>query len=138
MHFGYPFCTPGDFLDSEFRQGTLVQGVRAADREAGRSYRAARHALLHREMFPPTIATTSSSRCTLVEPFDEAGLQRRALQVDAKGNVKLEPFLEGFLDGSECDPPMWGRPVDVLQMKDGALLVSDDYNGVVYRISYGK
>jgi len=31
---------------------------------------------------------------------------------------------------------MWGRPNDVLVMKDGALLVSDDYNGVVYRVSY--
>jgi glucose/arabinose dehydrogenase len=33
---------------------------------------------------------------------------------------------------------MWGRPVDVLVMRDGALLVSDDYNGVIYRISHGK
>jgi glucose/arabinose dehydrogenase len=31
---------------------------------------------------------------------------------------------------------MWGRPNDVLVMKDGALLVADDYNGVVYRVSY--
>jgi glucose/arabinose dehydrogenase len=28
------------------------------------------------------------------------------------------------------------RPADVLVMKDGSLLVSDDYNGAVYRISY--
>ena len=31
-----------------------------------------------------------------------------------------------------------GRPVDVHQMKDGSLLVSDDWNGAVYRITYGK
>jgi glucose/arabinose dehydrogenase len=31
-----------------------------------------------------------------------------------------------------------GRPVDVMQMKDGSILVSDDWNGAVYRISYGK
>ena len=36
------------------------------------------------------------------------------------------------------DPPMWGRPVDVLELKDGSLLVSDDYNGILYRISYKK
>ena len=30
------------------------------------------------------------------------------------------------------------RPVDVLMMKDGSLLVSDDWNGAVYRITYGK
>ena len=33
---------------------------------------------------------------------------------------------------------VWGRPVDVLVMPDGALLVSDDFAGVIYRISYKK
>ena len=33
---------------------------------------------------------------------------------------------------------MWGRPVDVLVMKDGAMIVSDDYNGILYRVSYKK
>ena len=39
---------------------------------------------------------------------------------------------------AKADPPMWGRPVDVLVMQDGALLVSDDYNGIIYRVSYKK
>jgi glucose/arabinose dehydrogenase len=60
------------------------------------------------------------------------------VNVDAKGKLKTEPFLEGFLTDEKADPPMWGRPVDVLQMPDGALLVSDDYNGVIYRVSYKK
>ena len=30
------------------------------------------------------------------------------------------------------------RPVDVLQMRDGSVLVSDDYNGIIYRVSYKK
>ena len=55
---------------------------------------------------------------------------------DAKGQPTLKPFLEGFLTDAQADPPMWGRPVDVLVMRDGALLVSDDYNGIVYRVSY--
>ena len=45
-----------------------------------------------------------------------------------------EPFLTGFVE----DNKYIGRPVDVLQMKDGSLLVSDDWNGAVYRITYGK
>jgi glucose/arabinose dehydrogenase len=48
----------------------------------------------------------------------------------------MKPFLDGFLTDPQADPPMWGRPVDLLVMKDGALLVSDDYNGIVYRVSY--
>jgi glucose/arabinose dehydrogenase len=31
---------------------------------------------------------------------------------------------------------MWGRPVDILVMRDGSMLVSDDYNGIIYRVSY--
>jgi glucose/arabinose dehydrogenase len=59
--------------------------------------------------------------------------------VDEQGKVlKWEPFLDGFLENPDADPPMWGRPVAVLVMPDGALLVSDDHNGIVYRISYGK
>jgi glucose/arabinose dehydrogenase len=43
-----------------------------------------------------------------------------------------EPFATGWLQGEE----EWGRPVDVLVMPDGALLVSDDRAGVIYRITY--
>jgi glucose/arabinose dehydrogenase len=43
-----------------------------------------------------------------------------------------EVFAEGWLQDGEA----WGRPVDVLVAPDGALLVSDDKAGVIYRISY--
>ncbi|MFB3082502.1 MAG: sorbosone dehydrogenase family protein, partial [Gammaproteobacteria bacterium] len=43
-----------------------------------------------------------------------------------------EVFADGWLQGEKA----WGRPVDVLHMPDGALLVSDDHRGVLYRISY--
>jgi len=46
--------------------------------------------------------------------------------------VKYEVFAEGWLQGGRA----WGRPVDVLVMPDGALLVSDDHAGAVYRIAY--
>jgi glucose/arabinose dehydrogenase len=55
--------------------------------------------------------------------------------VDAEGNVTGEtvPFAEGWLDENG---EYLGRPVDVAQLKDGSLLVSDDLAGAVYRISY--
>jgi glucose/arabinose dehydrogenase len=50
------------------------------------------------------------------------------------GSVQsVEPFLTGFLE----DNKYVGRPVDVQMMKDGSLLVSDDFNGAVYRVSHG-
>ena len=60
----------------------------------------------------------------------------RVMQVRLEGGkaVSYEPFAEGWLQGEE----RWGRPVDVLVMPDGALLVSDDFGDAVYRISYTK
>jgi len=54
--------------------------------------------------------------------------------VTLEGNraVDYKVFAEGWLQGDDA----WGRPVDVLVMPDGALLLSDDEAGVVYRISY--
>ncbi len=48
--------------------------------------------------------------------------------------VGYEVFAEGWLSEGRA----WGRPVDVLVMPDGALLVSDDKVGAIYRITYGK
>lgn len=47
---------------------------------------------------------------------------------------KLEVFAEGFLD---TDTGLYrGRPVDVATMKDGSLLISDDFAGAIYRVTY--
>jgi glucose/arabinose dehydrogenase len=60
----------------------------------------------------------------------------RVTLVQLQGNraVSYKTFAEGWLQGSRA----WGRPVDVLVMPDGALLVSDDEAGAIYRISYKK
>ena len=56
-----------------------------------------------------------------------------AVKLNPNGSVKSwEPFVTGFLQ----DNAYIGRPVDVEVMKDGSLLVSDDYAGAIYRISY--
>ena len=41
-----------------------------------------------------------------------------------------------FADGWLKDEKTLGRPVDLLIMKDGSMLVSDDHNGAIYRITY--
>ena len=57
------------------------------------------------------------------------------IQLNKDGTVKsMEPFITGFL----VDNKYIGRPVDVQQMADGSMLISDDWNGAIYRITYGK
>jgi glucose/arabinose dehydrogenase len=52
------------------------------------------------------------------------------------GTATIQPFMTGLLD--ERQNEFHGRPTYVLQMPDGALLVSDEYNGAIYRISHGQ
>jgi hypothetical protein len=47
---------------------------------------------------------------------------------------RYESFAEGWLQNRSA----WGRPVDIVEMKDGSLLISDDRAGVIYRITYGQ
>ncbi len=48
--------------------------------------------------------------------------------------LTYETLIMGWLQGQHH----WGRPVDLLMMPDGAVLISDDYAGVIYRLSYEK
>jgi glucose/arabinose dehydrogenase len=45
-------------------------------------------------------------------------------------------FADGFLD--KATKRAIGRPVDVANLPDGSILVSDDYAGAIYRISYSQ
>ena len=49
---------------------------------------------------------------------------------------KAEVFADGWLDGDTGT--YRGRPVDVAPMKDGSLLISDDYAGAIYRVTYAN
>lgn len=57
------------------------------------------------------------------------------VHLDKDGKVKdIQPLVTGFLQ----DNKYVGRPDDVMLMKDGSILISDDWNGAIYRVSYGK
>jgi len=54
------------------------------------------------------------------------------VRIENNQPVSYDIFAEGWLEGAVA----WGRPVDVMVMPDGALLVSDDKADAIYRISY--
>jgi glucose/arabinose dehydrogenase len=62
----------------------------------------------------------------------KAGYQVISVKISNGQASDVRPFMTGFLQGENA----WGRPVDVLEMKDGSLLVSDDLAGAIYRITY--
>ncbi len=64
---------------------------------------------------------------------DPVGARVMVTTIDKDGLAKSEPFAQGWLDS---DGSYLGRPVDVAQLRDGSLLVSDDFTGALYRITY--
>ena len=136
-HFGFPYCHQGNILDpiygknrscAEFTPPSMLLGAHVAPLGMrfydGKSFPKE----YNNNMF---IAYHGSWNRDVKQGYSVV-----RVSTDANGKLKKENFLEGFLTDARADPPMWGRPVDVLVMPDGAMLVSDDYNGVVYRISY--
>jgi glucose/arabinose dehydrogenase len=52
-----------------------------------------------------------------------------------KARGEYEDFVTGFVTP---DGKVWGRPVGVTVAKDGSLLISEDGNGTIWRVSYGR
>lgn len=65
-----------------------------------------------------------------------AGYEVVRIHFDGGRPVKFEPFVQGFLDRKGDKWIHYGRISGLAQTKDGALLVADDANGVIYRIAY--
>ena len=54
---------------------------------------------------------------------------------DAAGRpAGAEVFIDGWLGGGRA----WGRPVDLAELPDGSLLISDDEAGAIYRVTYRR
>jgi glucose/arabinose dehydrogenase len=138
-HYGYPYCHQGDTLDPEFGKGRDCKQFTPPVLKLGSHIAPLGMRFYTGSMFPPEyknnifIAMHGSWNRTTKQ-----GYNVMRVSVDDKGQAKMQPFVTGFLTDEKGDPPMWGRPVDLLVMKDGSLLFSDDYNGILYRVTYKK
>jgi glucose/arabinose dehydrogenase len=134
LHFGFPYCHGGDIADPKFGAGHPCSQYVPPAQKLGPHVAAIGMTFYTGTMFPPEyrnqvfIAEHGSwNRSTPI------GYRVTVVKLDGQGKaVSYQPFAEGWLQGGDD----WGRPADVLVMPDGALLVSDDHAGVVYRITY--
>jgi glucose/arabinose dehydrogenase len=138
-HFGFPFCHQGDTLDPVYGQGRTCSEFKGPVLKLGAHIAPLGMKFYTGKMFPAEYKNSmliaqhgSWNRET------KQGYNLIRVSLDAKGNATKHAFVDGFLENDRADPPMWGRPVDVLQMKDGSILFSDDFNGIIYRVSYSK
>ena len=135
-HFGAPYCHQGNLLDTDFGWGKSCSDYTAPVGLLGPHTAALGMRFYTGNMFPKAYKNTILiARRGSWNRSQKMGGDVVVVKLNKDGTMKsMEPFITGFIENNNYI----GRPVDVMQMKDGSLLVSDDYNGAVYRVTYGK
>lgn len=136
LHFGFPYCHAGKVVDPDFGKNKSCASYQAPVQELGPHVAALGMRFYTKDMFPAEyrnqIFIAEHGSWNRSSPV---GYRLTVAKID-KNNKSLgyEVFAEGWLQKTKP----WGRPVDILVVPDGSILVSDDYAGAIYQISYQK
>ena len=135
MHFGYPYCHGGDIPDPKFGAKRDCSRTTPPEAKFDPHVAALGMRFYTGKMFPKEYQNNIFvAEHGSWNRRNKIGYRIKLVQLKNSKVIKQEVFAEGWLEQENA----WGRPVDVLVMPDGALLVSDDYAGAIYRISYRK
>ena len=137
-HYGFPYWHQGDIADPDFGD----ERPRADFKEP--VYKFEPHSaplglrFYQGNMFPSkyknNLIVAQHGSWNRSPEAGHIGYQLRYVQVDGNGVAKSEIFADGWLD-QQTNKGL-GKPVDVMEMPDGSLLVSDDVAHCIYRITY--
>ena len=137
-HFGFPYWHQGDIADPDFGEGRSQNDYKKP------AYKFEPHSaplglrFYCGDMFPAkyknNLLVAQHGSWNRSPDAGHIGYQLRFVQVEGDKVVKSEIFADGWLD-KETNKG-WGKPVDIMEMPDGSVLVSDDVNHCIYRISY--
>ena len=136
-NYGFPYCHANGIPDRDVKMPTPCAGVVMPAALLGPHAGALGIKFYTGKMFPPSYQNVAFiARRGSWNREKKFGYDVVMARVRANGTAEIRPFMTGLLDTKENT--FAGRPTYVLQMPDGALLVSDEQNGATYRISYGK
>jgi glucose/arabinose dehydrogenase len=133
MHFGFPFCHQGDVPDPEFGKARKCDEFTPPALKVGPHVAPLGVRFYGGKMFPAEyrrrafIALHGSWNRS-----SKSGYKVMMATIVGDKVEKYETFIEGWLQGQSN----WGRPVDMLVLPDGSMLLSDDTADVVYRVTY--
>ena len=137
-HFGFPYCHANGQPDPDIKKADPCNNVVLPVTTLGPHAAALGMRFYTGSLFPADfresifVARRGSWNRTEKMGYDVVNVR---VGPDGK-NARVVPFMTGFLDKSKNE--FWGRPVDVLQMPDGSLLVADEQVGAIYRVSYQR
>ena len=134
-HFGYPYCHAQGIPDTEIKVPNACGNVITAAALMGPHAAALGMTFYNGAMFPAAyrnaVIVARHGSWNRAKRF---GYDVVVARTRADGKVTVEPFLTGWLD--EAANKFLARPSDVFQLKDGSILVSDEFGGALYRITY--
>jgi len=137
QHFGYPYCHQGDLPDPKFARGHSCDEFTPPVVKLGAHVAPLGMKFYTGSQFPAEYQNNifiAEHGSWNRHKYQGARIDRVVVDADGK-NAHQEVFAQGWLSG---DQDYSGRPTDILQAKDGSLLVADDWAGAIYRISYAK
>jgi glucose/arabinose dehydrogenase len=137
QHFGYPYWHAGTIKDPEVgSEGKEAAFYTAPEAKLGAHTAPLGLRFYTGDQFPATyknqlfIAKHGSWNRS-----KKSGYEVILARLDAAGKVSAqEVMVSGWLD--QATQEAWGRPVDVQELSDGSLLISDDVANCIYRLSY--
>jgi glucose/arabinose dehydrogenase len=133
LDFGFPYCHGKDIKDPEFGQLGECSRITPPAQQLGAHVAPLAVKFYTGTAFPETYR----NRAFIAEHGswnrkEKSGYRITTVRLDGNKAVSYEPFATGFQRHDE----VYGRPVDLLVLQDGSMLVSDDQAGAIYRISY--
>jgi glucose/arabinose dehydrogenase len=134
-NFGFPYCGGGDIPDPQFGWGHSCDEFTRPIAQLGPHTAPLGMRFYTSKMFPAQYKNAIFiARHGSWNKSKKIGGDVVVAKLNPDGTVRSnEPFITGFI----VDNNYIGRPVDMEWLKDGSMLLSDDYNGAVYRITYG-
>lgn len=135
QHFGYPFCHGGTISDPEFGSLRSCDEFIAPVKALGAHVAPLGVKFPTGDMFPesyrnsPIIAEHGSWNRS-----KKSGYRLSRVEMEGDSVVRYAPFIDGWLNQETQEA--FGRPVDLLFLEDGSLLISDDVANAIYRVTY--
>jgi glucose/arabinose dehydrogenase len=135
MHFGYPYCHGKNISDPKYGDRKDCDQFTPPQKELGPHVAALGMIFYTGDMFPEEYR----NQILLAEHgswnrSEKIGYRLQLVTLENNEAKKYKTFAKGWLQGDD----VWGRPVDIKQLPDGSILVSDDYANAIYRITYNE
>jgi len=135
QHFGFPYIHNTNIADPEYRNVQIANRNTPPVLTLGAHVAALGMMFYQGQQFPESYKNTILiAQHGSWNRSNKVGYRLMQVELDNSQVKSYKPFATGWLQGEES----WGRPVDIMMLNDGSILVSDDFADAIYRISYDK